>query len=152
LAVLKNRWAVVSMLLACWALTASFVATYYWLQYNDVQNRIGGITIYISVGADYGNSTRVWYNNTKALTGITLFKVTKDAFETIYDSVAGYGVYVKSINGVSSNTTHGWVWWRFDLGSQSWRLVEIASDSYAVADGETFLWYYETGWPPPPPE
>jgi hypothetical protein len=140
------------MLLICWAMATSFLAAYYWLQYTDFMNRVGGVPVYLNVGIDYGNnSARVWYNDTKALTGMTLFKVTRSLIIVAYDSAAGYGVYVTSLNGVASNSTHGWVWWKWDAGLLNWTLVQIGPDAYAVADKETFLWFYESGWPPPPP-
>lgn len=139
------------MLFLLWGLIASFLASYYWLQYNDVINRIGGVSIYVNVGIDYGNHTRTWFNDTKALTGMTLFKVTKSTLNITYDTVAGFGVYIESINGLAWNATHGWVWWKWDTGMLNWTRIDISPDAYAVADNETFLWYYENGWPPPPP-
>ncbi|MEM2118684.1 MAG: DUF4430 domain-containing protein [Candidatus Bathyarchaeia archaeon] len=148
---MRSRWALLSMLFACWALIASFFAAYYWLQYTDILNRIGGVPIYVNVGVDYGNQTRTWYNDTKTLSGMTLFKVTKDVAVVNASSLAGFGAYITSINGVASNATHGWVWWKWDTFMMNWTRVDISADAYAVADGEVFLWYYESGWPPPTP-
>ncbi|MEM3673596.1 MAG: hypothetical protein QW468_05190 [Candidatus Bathyarchaeia archaeon] len=148
---LKNKWALVSMAFFVWALIASLFAGYYWLQYNDIVNRIGGVAIYVNIGIDYGNNTRIWHNNTKALTGMTLFKITKSIANVEYDTAAGFGVYVKSINGLSYNASHGWVWWKWDGYMLNWTRIDISSDAYSVADNEIFLWYYESGWPPPPP-
>jgi hypothetical protein len=151
LAYLRNRWFMLSMLCTCWALTASFLAGYYWLQYNDILNRIGGVAVYVNIGVDYGNQTRAWYNDTKALTGMTLFRVTKDSANTTYDTAVGFGAYVKSINGLAENASHGWVWWKWNTFMVNWTRIDISADAYAVADTEIFLWYYEAGWPPPPP-
>ncbi len=148
---LKNRWILFSMLLASWALIASFFAGYYWLQYSDTMNRIGGVPIYSNFGVDYGNNTRSWSNSTKALTGMTFFKATRGVWNMTYETASGFGVYVSSINGVASNKTHGWVWWKWDQFMNSWARVDISADAYAVADNDTLLWYYESGWPPLPP-
>lgn len=139
------------MLLACWTLIASFLAGYCWLQYNDILNRVGGVSIYVNIGIDYGNQTRTWYNDTKALTGMTLFRVTKGAANITYDTAAGFGAYIKSINGLAANASHGWVWWKWDTSILNWTRIDISADAYAVADTETSLWYYESGWPPAPP-
>jgi len=139
------------MLFALWGLIASFFAGYYWLQYTDIVNRIGGVSIYINVGIDYGNHTRIWRNDTKTLTGMTLFKASKSIADIKYDTAAGFGVYIESINDLAWNATHGWVWWKWDSAMLQWARIDISSDAYAVADNETFLWYYESGWPPPPP-
>lgn len=148
---LKSKWAMLSLLFALWALTASFLAGYYWLQYVDILGRIGGVPIYVNIGIDYNNHTRIWHNNTKALTGMTLFKVTENIAHITYDTAVGFGVYIKSINGLASNATHGWVWWKWDT-MINWTRIDISSDAYVVANNETFLWYYESGWPPPPPQ
>jgi hypothetical protein len=150
-AFLKNKLIMLSMLFALWALAASFLAGYYWLQYTDFINRIGGVRIYVNVGIDFGNHTRTWYNGTKALTGMTLFKVTKNIATITYSTATGFGVYIESINGLAWNATHGWVWWKWDTTMFNWTRVDISCDAYAVADNETFLWYYESGWPPPSP-
>jgi len=139
------------MLFALWALIASLFAGYYWLQYNDLVERVGNVPIYVNIGIDYGNQTRTWHNNTKALTGMTLFKVTKGVADVTYDTALGFGVYITSINGLEPNATHGWVWWKWDNFSSNWTRIDISADAYAVADSEIFLWYYESGWPPPPP-
>ncbi len=139
------------MLFLLWALIASFLASYYWLQYTDTINRIGGVPLYVDIGMDYGNQTRTWHNDTKALTGMTLFKVTKNIGNITYNTAVGYGAYIESINGLASNATHGWVWWKWDTFMLNWTRIDISSDAYAVADNEIFLWYYESGWPPPPP-
>ena len=139
------------MLFLLWALIASFLASYYWLQYTDTINRIGGVPLYVDIGIDYGNQTRTWHNDTKALTGMTLFKVTKNIVNITYNTAVGFGVYMESINGLASNATHGWVWWKWDAFMLNWARIDISSDAYAVADNEIFLWYYESGWPPPPP-
>jgi hypothetical protein len=150
-AFLKNKWGLLSMLLLMWAIIASFFAGYYWLQYTDVIDRIGGVAIYVNVGVDYGNSTRAWNNSTKALTGMTLFRVTRNIANVTYSEAAGFGVYIESINGLAWNNTHGWVWWKWDTNMLNWTRIDISSDAYAVADNEAFIWYYESGWPPSPP-
>ncbi|OGD48074.1 hypothetical protein A3K79_02740 [Candidatus Bathyarchaeota archaeon RBG_13_46_16b] len=148
---LRDKWAVLSMLLAVGTIVASFSAGYYWLQYTDILDRIGGIPIYVDVGIDYGNYTRVWHNGTKALTGMTLFRVTRGAANVAYNTAAGFGVYIQSIDSLAGNATHGWVWWKWDTTLHNWTRIDISSDAYAVADEEIFLWDYQSGWPPVTP-
>jgi len=148
--VLKNKWLVATIAVLCWALSTSLLAGYYWLQYTDFTNRVGGVPISINIGINYGNST-LWSNNTKELTGMTLFKVTEDIANVTCDTTAGYGIYIKSINNVAAAGVYGWVWWLWN--GQGWTLGPISSGAYAVSQGETFMWYYESGqtWPPPSP-
>jgi hypothetical protein len=148
--ILKNKWLIVTVAVLCWALSTSFIAGYYWFEYTDFKNRVGGVPISINVGLNNGNST-IWSNNTKELTGMTLFKVTADVTNVTYDAIAGYGIYIKSINNVAAAGLYGWVWWLWN--GQGWTLGPISSGVYAVSQGETFMWYYESGqtWPPPSP-
>lgn len=158
----KNKWLIITVVVLCWALSTSFIGGYYWLQYTDLMNRVGGVPISLDIGINYGNSTganentaishtTVWSNNTKALTGMTLFEVTKNVANVTYETAAGYGVYIKSINNVAAAGDYGWVWWLWN--GQKWTLGPISSGAYAVSQGEIFMWYYESGqtWPPPSP-
>jgi hypothetical protein len=159
---LKNKWLIATVIVLCWALSTTFTAGYYWLQYTDFKNRVGGDPITVNIGIDYGNSsnanektsvshTIIWSNNTKALTGMSLFKVTESMANVTYDNSAEYGVYIESINNVTATGDYGWVWWLWN--GQGWTLGPISSSAYAVSQGQTFMWYYESGqtWPPPPP-
>jgi hypothetical protein len=159
---LKNKWLIATAIVLCWALSTTFIAGYYWLQYTDFRNRVGGDPISVNIGIDYGNSSKanentlvshtiVWINNTKELTGMSLFKVTEGVANVTYDNSAGYGVYIESINNVTAAGAYGWVWWLWN--GQGWTLGPISSSAYAVSQGQTFMWYYESGqtWPPSPP-
>ena len=153
----KNKWLIITIAVLCWALSTSFIAGYYWLQYTDFTNRVGGVPITINIGINYGNSTRtkgnvavqdttVWRNNTKVLTGMTLFKVTEGMA-----NITSEATYITSINNVAAAGYYGWVWWLWN--GTAWTLGPISSGSYAVSQGETFMWYFESGqtWPPAMP-
>ena len=148
LSILKNRWVIVSLVLACWALGASLTAGYYFLQYNDVVLRTGGVLVYVNIGVDYGNGTRTYYNDTKALTGETVFDVTKQVANVEYQ-VGSLGTYVTEINGVKSQGNFGWTFWPWNSTSQTWSFAHVGADAYSIANGETFMWYYQNGFNPP---
>lgn len=150
MAFLKSKWAIVSMLLACWSLTASFLAGYYWLQYTDILDRIGGVVVYVSIGIDYGNGTRKWHNDTKALTGATLFDMTKQVANVTYQVDAVFGTEIVSIDGVKKGDPYGWTYWVLNSTSQTWSIVWDNADKYKVANKETFMWYYQNAFNPPP--
>lgn len=137
------------MLLACWALVASISAAYYWLQYRDVSDRISGVLIYVNIGVDYGNGTRTSYNNTKTLTGETLFDVTKQVSNTTYQTGA-WGTEVTSINDVRKQGSFGWTYWIWNGTNRSWSIVWENADQYKVTNGDTFMWYYQNDFNPPP--
>jgi hypothetical protein len=150
LAFLKNRWFLLSMVFACWGLVASFFAGFYWIQYTDIRDRIGGALVTVNVGVDYGNGSRFWSNETKALTGQTLFDVTKQVANVTYQ-VGPWGTEVLSIDGVSKQGSFGWTYWILNSTSSQWSIVWENADGYLVADKETFMWYYQEAFNPPPP-
>ena len=147
--VLKNRWMIYAMLFACWALAASFLAGYYWLQYKDVVDRISGVLISVNIGIDYGNGTRASHNNTEAVTGETLFDVTKQVSNVTYQ-VGVWGTEVVSIDNVSKQGSFGWTYWIWNSTSRSWSIVWENADNYMVTNEETFMWYYQNDFNPPP--
>jgi hypothetical protein len=148
---LNKSLMIISLLLLCWAVVASLASGYYWLQYTDIVNRISGVLISVNVGVDFGNETRQWFNDTKALTGMTFFGVSRNLLNVTYGTSSGYGAYVDSIYGLAAQGMTGWVWWKWNEQTLNWTNAGISCDSYVVAPDEVFLWYYESGWPPPPP-
>jgi hypothetical protein len=138
----------ISLWLICWALLASLSAGYYWLRYNDLAERIGGVLIYVDIGVDYGNGTRDYYNNTKTLTGETLFDVTKRVCNVTYGTSA-YGTEITSINGLRKEGSFGWTYLAWNDMNSTWAIVLEGVDSHLVANNETYLWYYENSFNPP---
>jgi len=150
MAITINKWVIISMALAFWALTASFIAAYYWLQYSDLNGRIGGVLIYVNLGIDYGNTTRIWHNNTKTLTRMTLFDLTKQVANITYQVGLYGGIEITSINGVGKRDSYGWTYWRWNSTSNSWDIIWESADSCLIANGETYIWYYQNEFNPPP--
>lgn len=150
---LDRKWTIVVLLLLCWAITASLISGYYWLRYEDTVRRISGVLISLNVGVDFGNSTRRWFNDTKALTGMTFFSVSRSILNMTYRTSSGYGAYVDSIEGLTAEGMYGWVWWKRNGQNGNWTFGEASSDTFLVAPNETYLWYYESGspWPPQSP-
>ena len=145
----KNKWKAFTLLLTCGVLVSSFFAGYYWIKYTDIIDRISGTIIYTNIGVDYGNNTRTFYNDTKALAGATLFDVTKQACNMTYN-VTPYGTEVTSINGVSKQGSFGWTYWVLNATENKWNIVWENADVYRVVGGETFMWYYQNGFNSPP--
>ena len=148
---LKNKWALASLVLICWALGASLVASFYWLQFNDLQMRTKGELISINIGFDYGNGTRTYFNNTNALMGETLFDVTKQV-ANVYYQVNSFGTYVTGINDLNQTSTgYGWTYFSWNSTGNTWEMSFLGVDAYFVSNGQTFLWYYQNGFNLPQP-
>ena len=139
------------MFMVVWALIASFFAAYYYFQYNDFSNRVAGALIYVNVGVDFGNGTRVFSNNTETIISATLFNVTKQAFNVSYD-VTSSGIEIKSIDGVQKTGGtggYGWTYWLWNSTESSWSIVWEGAAVHEVANEETYMWYYQNSFNPP---
>jgi hypothetical protein len=148
MALLRNKWIIVSMFLACVSLTAIFFAGFYWFKYTDIQSRIGEGLIFVSIGVDYGNGTREWQNDTKAFAGETLFDVTKQVMNVTYE-VSSWGALITSINNVSNQGSYAWIYWSLNSTSQTWSMVMEGVDARLVANQEAYMWYYTNEFNPP---
>jgi len=147
---LHSRWAIAALLFAGLTLIASFMAAFYWLQYNDLLQRSGGAVIQVSLGVNYGNGTTRWKNETKALLGATLFDVTKQNFNVTY-TVGVYGTEVLSIDSVAKNDNFGWTYWLMNSTdyNPSWSIIWSSADKYRISNEQTLLWFYQNGFAPP---
>ena len=140
MAFLKNKWALATLVVFCWAVIASSALGYYYYQYTDLVGRIGGVPVPVNLGIDYANGTRQWFNGTK---GATLYKCMIQAgWDVEVTSFGVMGFYVSSINGVEESTeeSKSWGWWTWtDYG---WAHGASACDKYIVSTGEIIIWYY----------
>jgi hypothetical protein len=145
----KNKWATAALVIAIWALVASFVAGYYWLQYNDLSQQTSGLRITINIGIDYGNGTRTYYNDTNAWTGETVLAVT-ERVTTVKTASSTYGTYVTEINGLKAESDFGWTYWPWNSKGNSWEFAPVGADVYQIVfNRSTFLWYYQNAFNPP---
>lgn len=140
MAFLRNKWALATIGVLCWAIAASLAFAYYYYQYSDLVARLGRVTVSINLGVDYGNGTRIWYNNTR---GLTLYDAMIEAGWKVDGTSYGVmGMYIKAINGLeeSNSEYRYWSWWSWtDYG---WARGGSPCDKYVVGPGETILWYY----------
>lgn len=136
--VLKNKWALASIGLLCWAIAASLLSAYYYYQYTDLATRVGEVPI--NLGIDYGNGTRVWYNGTLAR---TIYDAMRKAGWNIKSTDYGpMGIYINAINGVEESPSdyRYWGWWSWT--AYGWSHGGTACNKYVVSSGEIILWHY----------
>jgi hypothetical protein len=147
---MRSKWALAALILAVWALVASFAAGYYLLQYNNLSQQVSGLKINVDIGIDYGNGTRVFFNNTQAWTGETVLTVTKRV-ATVDTATSSLGTYVISINSKASAGNYGWTYWPWNSTAKSWDYAPVGADVYQiVTNNNLFLWYYQNSFNPPP--
>ena len=150
LSMMKSKWAIAALILAIWALSASFFASYYWLQYSDLNQQVSGIRILVNIGVDYGNGTRTFHNDTKAFTGESVLTVT-ERVATVKTTSSSFGIYVTSIDGKAASGDYGWTYWPWNSTGNSWSFAPVGAAVYQIIVNEsTFLWYYQNSFNPPP--
>jgi hypothetical protein len=149
MSILKNKWMIIAVASLCGAFLGALAAGFYYYQYEDLRSRIAGKLEYVDIGIDYGNLTRVWHNYTEALSGATLFDVTKHVSNITY-AVSSWGTEVTAINGVTKQDTYGWTYWTWNRSNHSWEIVMAGVDKYVIVGNEIFMWYYTNSFEPPP--
>lgn len=139
-ALLKNKWILATMVVLCLAIVAFSAFGYYYYQYTDLVDRIGGAPGSINLSVDYANGTRQWFNGT---IGATLYDaMTQAGWNVEATSFGVMGLYVTSINGVeeSAEDSKYWSWWTW--GEYGWLHGGSACDKYIVSVSESIIWYY----------
>jgi len=148
-------WRLAAVSFLCWAIVTTSLAAFYYGQYSMLEDRVGKSVLTLEIVLDYGNGTtyRTWHHDVAAVSGESLLSVTSRLAELNY-TMGGLGAFVVSINGVKGNSTHGWLWYRWDSTEKIWILGETGCDKYLVADGDLLIWSFTaySSWPPPLPE
>jgi len=168
--------------LLVWAISGTVVAGYYFTQYNTYQNEyenlanefntlsgalegfsnnlgdisevLESVSLKVNILLSYGNGTKIWYNNTALPLGSTAFTAILAVADIKYTDYGGeLGILVTSINGLTNNSTHGWLYWRWDAEKSEWVLPEYSCAKYILHRGDIIAFTYVNyvTWPPPTP-
>lgn len=117
-----NKWALVALVVLCWAIAASFKASQYSYQYTDLLAKVKNTMITANLGLDYGNGSATrWFNGTRISAGSTLLSLT--------ELVASVN-YTRRIHGWNNEGERCSVWF-FDGKGYVWvwnRLVEVIAN------------------------
>ena len=161
------------VILVIWIITTTTLTLYYYQETKRLQKVCEELSkvkeeyekslIFVNVLINYGNGTIVWYNNTILLRGATVFDAIRRVAKVNWTKGA-YGVFIKAIDGVVGNTTHGWVFAIYNRKEKSWGMSTevnkwvypgVSVDKILLKNGDIigFLYYNwaKKGWPPPPP-
>ena len=150
--------------LLVWAILASSLAAYFYVEYvaqvevassyRALAERCEEIALHVSILIDYGNGSRVWFNDTLVPIGSSLLNATM-MVERVEYMVGDYGAFITSIGGVANDPGRNlyWIYWVWDSSRGEWVLGPVAADKYRVSDGGVYAWTYSdtSSWPPPPP-
>lgn len=92
---------------------------------------------------DYGNGTRVWYNDTRIQPGWNLYTTTLVLLKgniqaELYSTFQPPEHFIYGINGVLSSKTTGWFLWVQSGGG--WQVSQAGADSQRAYNGTVFAW------------
>ncbi|MEM3874827.1 MAG: PKD domain-containing protein [Candidatus Bathyarchaeia archaeon] len=109
----------------------------------------------VDVLLDYGNNTRISYEDVEVLGFASVLKATKMVAPAEY-SLWGTDAFVDAINNVWNdyvNYIYFWIYWYWNSSAKCWEMGAVACNKHVLTNGDTIAWYYEdcSVWPPSSP-
>lgn len=125
---------------------ASVALSSLWGEYQSLARAAGrqAPSYDVHMLLDYGNGTKVWYNDTTAQPGwngyvVTLVLLDGKVQATWYPQ---YGEHlVSGLGGVQDSQTEYWFLLTYNETS-SWQLAQVGADLVPVVNGTTFAWVF----------
>lgn len=122
---------------------ASVALSSLWESYRQLAEAGGGraLTYSADMLVDYGNGTRMWYNDSAAQPGwngyvLTLVLLGGNLQADWYPQYGEH--FVTGVNGVPGTDTKSWFVWEYSGGA--WTVASTGSDYLQVHNGTTFAW------------
>lgn len=142
----KRTLTFATLAILVWAALTTSLFGYFYLRFQEYVNlsrEYEAVTMRVNIVIDYGNETKVWYNNTLVPLGATLLNAT----DTVADVQSTYwpqyqAVFVDAINGIPTTETHWWWWKYWDAEVKEWKDGEKGADIYKLKPQETVMWQY----------
>ena len=121
---------------------------------QDISKVLDSISLKVNILIHYESKTKTWLNETVIPMGSTAFDAILNTADVKYVDYGGeLGLLVNSINGLESDSTHGWIYWYWDKDNSEWLLPEYSSTKYILHRDDNIAWTYSDygTWPPNPP-
>lgn len=125
---------------------ASVALSSLWARYQQLTSASGQSTpAYVAhMLLDFGNGTRVWYNDTAVQPGwngyvTTLVLLNGDVRASWYPQYGEH--FVTGIDGVSDTPTAYWFLLTYNA-TASWQVAQVGADALPVNNGTTFAWAF----------
>jgi hypothetical protein len=117
-----------------------------WSSYQSLASNSGrrDLTYEVHVLLDYGNGTRIWYNESRVEPGWNAYLVTLVLLNGDIQAVwyPQYGEHLfTAVNGITNTQTKSWFLLTYDRVS-SWQVAQVGADEVPVFNGTVFAWTY----------
>lgn len=127
----------------------SLALTSLWKTYlNLTQVRGGPLPYSVDMLLEYGNGTKLWFNQTAVQPGwnayiVTLVSVNGDLQATWYPNYDEH--FVNGIQGLENNPSENRAWslWTWN-SSNVWQVANVGPDEIPTYNGSVFAWAYCT--------
>ena len=120
-------------------------------RYDDVIESLDKISFSTDFMINYGNGSKIWYNNTRLPLGIDLYNATLiicsgNVNSTYYPEYKSH--FITSIDGVGvfddpEKMYWSWIAWYYDGVLGKWISYDVSSDMVYPNDGDILSWYFE---------
>jgi len=147
----RSLWTWVSAALVIGLIVSSYFGLYYYTESMKYQQLYQGAlselmqhTVLVNILIDYGNGTKTWYNSTRVPLGASLFNATEIVVSLEYTKYE-WGVFMTSLNGLSADQGHGWLWYVWNPAKGEWDFGPVGADQFILKSGDTVSWVY-TAW------
>ena len=142
----KRTLTLATLAVLVWAALTTTLFGYYYLRFQEYVNlsrEYEAVTMRVNIAIDYGNGTKVWYNNTLVPLGATLLNATETVADVQSTPYPQYqAVFIDAINGIPTTETHYWWWKYWDAEANEWKDGEKGADIYNLKPQETVMWQY----------
>lgn len=118
---------------------------------QQLAKELDKIGVEINLLIDFGNGTKLWFNNTILPYGSSLLNATLAKAQPVKYTTFETGAFVDEIMGVMNTNPWYWLWWKYEDGR--WVMGETGADAAKLRDGGIYAWKYcdTSKWPPEPP-
>lgn len=144
-------WFWASLVLLCGLIASIYLSVYYYNEsvryqslYREAIEKLHHLRTHmlINILIDYGNGTKIWYNETEVPIGSSLLDATRNVAKVDYQ-LFQYGAFVTAINGRGGDSGYYWMWYFWNSTSRKWEMGPVAADAYILHHGDTVSWVYE---------
>lgn len=151
-----NKWiyvsaaiAVIAIIFASTTLYFYFQMQYYNMQYQQLINLINQkkYKISVSMGIEFPNKTRIWYNDTNVNVNTTLWQYMQEKLDgkitfQNYTSFGACGIFITGLMGISNNKTWYWIVFYYVKGANTFSPLPVGVSCYILQDNDIILWKY----------
>jgi hypothetical protein len=146
----KTLYGIVALLIAALVIVSGLFVLYYY-QYAQAESSsktyASELNKYLSYSTfvliDYGNGTKMWYNDTRVGVGWNLYNVTLAVTNgNVNATCCEFGShFVTGINGLQGNKNEYWSLWTYN-STALWQMAQVGADEITVQNKTVFGWIY----------